>query len=198
LNHLVHFLLAPQTVAATVGTLLADFHRGTIGADLPEPVAEAIALHRAIDSETDRHPALHSLKALFGQGHRRFAGLALDLYFDHCIARDWPSHADVPFETFIDETYARLAEGIGADYVPERMRGFVIAMQDNDWLRSYEDFAGVEAALGRLNFSFRRRFQRDIELRPLAGELLRLRDECDATFASLFPHLRIVSWRSKS
>ena len=196
MNHLAHFLLAPPTREAAVGTLLADFHRGAIGPELPERIAGAIALHRAIDRETDRHDELHTLKAAFVPGYRRFAGVALDLYFDHCLARDWGRHADLPFEAFVTTTYDRLIEGLDEDYVPERMRGFAAAMRDNDWLGSYRDFAGVEAALGRLNHAFRRRFQREVDLRPLGGELWRLREACDATFANLFPHLRQLADRS--
>jgi acyl carrier protein phosphodiesterase len=189
LNHLAHFLLAPHTRDATVGTLLADFHRGAVSADLPGAIADAIRLHRAIDSETDRHPTVHALKATFGTAERRFAGLALDLYFDHCLVRDWPRHAEIEFDAFVDATYERLITGLPADYVPERMRGFATAMCDQDWLRSYREFAGVEAALGRLNGTFRRRFGRIVELRPLADELQRLQPHCDAAFAALFTHL---------
>ena len=190
MNHLAHFLLAPQTKEATLGTLLADFHRGEIGRELPDGVAAAIRLHRAIDGETDRDPGLHALKAAFAPGHRRFAGLALDLYFDHCLARDWRQHADVPLEDFIATIYARLRDGLDEAYVPDRMRGFALAMRERDWLGSYSVFPGVEAALDRLNYAFRRRFRREVDLRPLAGELSRLQASCDATFAELFPHLR--------
>src|SRR5205814_3083314 len=92
-NHIAHFLLAPQSVEGAIGTLLADFHRGSISPDLPQAVADSLRLHRAIDSETDRYPDVHALKASFSAGHRRFAGLALDLYFDHCLVRDWPRHS---------------------------------------------------------------------------------------------------------
>ena len=190
MNHLAHFLLAPQTKEATLGTLLADFHRGDIGRELPDGVAQGIRLHRAIDSETDRDPGLRALKAAFAPRHRRFAGLALDLYFDHCLARDWRQHADIPLEDFIDTIHARLSDGLDEAYVPDRMRGFASAMRDRHWLGSYHAFAGVEAALVRLNYAFRRRFRREVDLRPLAGELSRLRASCDATFAELFPRLR--------
>jgi acyl carrier protein phosphodiesterase len=190
LNHLAHFLLAPASVEGATGTLLADFHRGAVGDELPAAVADAIRQHRAIDSQTDRAPELHALKALFDPGLRRFAGLALDLYFDHCLARDWPLHSDEPLAAFAGVTYRRLEAGLGAPYVPIPMRGFAAAMRDGDWLGSYRDFAGVEAALGRLNYTFRRRFRREVELRPLATELRRLETQCDAAFAALFPRLR--------
>ena len=49
MNHLAHFLLAPQTVEGIVGTLLGDFHRGPAMTGLPPAVAAAVRLHRAID-----------------------------------------------------------------------------------------------------------------------------------------------------
>ena len=196
LNHLAHFLLAPQTDEAVVGTLLADFHRGAVGDELPDGVADAVRLHRAIDSATDRHPAIHALKAEFDPALRRFAGLALDLYFDHCLARDWPAAERGSFDAFVDAVYRRLAAGLDGDYIPERMRGFAAAMRDQDWLRSYRQFAGVEAALGRLNFTFRRRFQRAVELRPLAGELQRLRRQCDTGFEELWGQIRLIDTHS--
>ena len=120
MNHIAHFLLAPRTGDGAIGTLLADFHRGAIAPALPAGIAEAIALHRRIDGETDRLVEVRALKAAFAPGLRRFAGVAL----------------------------------------------------------------------GRLNVAFRRRFQREVDLRPLADELARLRPACDAAFAALFPHLQ--------
>ena len=77
MNHLAHFLLAPAGPQALLGTLLADFHRGPIDASLPPDVANAVRLHRAIDSATDSHAEVLALKAVFPPGRRRFAGLAL-------------------------------------------------------------------------------------------------------------------------
>lgn len=187
MNHIAHFLLAPHTEEGTVGTLLADFYRGPIAMALPEAIATAIALHRAIDSHTDRHPATGDAKSLFAAGLRRYAGVALDLYFDHCLVRDWDQHAATPFATFVDATYARLTSGLDAAYVPDRMRRMARAMRAEDWLGAYQDFDGVERALGRLNHAIRHRFGREVDLLPLALELRRLQPRLDAAFSELFP-----------
>lgn len=189
LNHIAHFLLAPHTDAGAVGTLLADFHRGSIGSDLPSDVAAAIALHRAVDGHVDRHPIVAEARRRFAPAHRRYSGVALDLYFDHCLARDWPRHASVPFDAFIGETYRRLRTGADRGDLPAATHRFVRAMIDDDWLRAFVRFDGVEAALGRLNFAVRRRFGRDVELRPLAAELTRLREPLDHAFVALFTDL---------
>ena len=190
MNHLAHFLLAPAEPQAVVGTLLADFHRGAIDASLPDAVARAVRLHRAIDSATDGHVEVLALKAAFAPGRRRFAGLALDLYFDHCLTRDWPRYADVALDAFVAATYAALDAELDAPFVPPRMRGFATAMREHDWLRSYATLDGVAAGLGRLEHTFRRRFARDVDLRPLLDELVRLQPECDGAFAAVFPRLQ--------
>lgn len=190
MNHIAHFLLAPHTGRSAIGTLLADFQRGPIASTLPAEIGAAIALHRAVDSYTDAHPATHAAKAAFAPGARRYAGVALDLYFDHCLVREWNEYADETFAHFIGATHARLAEGLAAPYVPERMRRMAAAMRSEDWLSAYAEFDGVERALGRLNHAVRHRFQREVELRPLADELQRLQPELDSAFAVLFPDVQ--------
>lgn len=190
MNHLAHFLLAPAEPQALLGTLLADFQRGPIDAALPLDVARAVRLHRAIDSATDSQAEVLALKAAFPSGRRRFAGLALDLYFDHCLSRDWPRYADEPLDAFVETTYAALDAQLDAPFVPQRMRGFTAAMRDQDWLRSYATLDGVGAALGRLESAFRRRFAREVALQPLLDEIVRVQSECDAAFAAIFPRLQ--------
>ena len=159
MNHIAHFLLAPHTEQGTVGTLLADFYRGPISIALPDEIVTAIALHRAIDSHTDRHPATGEAKSLFAPGLRRYAGVALDLYFDHCLVREWDQYVTTSFAAFVDATYERLTSGLDAAYVPDRMRRMARAMRTEDWLGAYQDFDGVERALGRLNHAIRHRFE---------------------------------------
>ena len=190
MNHLAHFLLAPEEPQALLGTLLADFQRGPIDAALPLDVARAVRLHRTIDSATDSQAEVLSLKAAFPRGRRRFAGLALDLYFDHCLSRDWPRYADEPLDAFVAATYAALDAQLDAPFVPQRMRGFAAAMREQDWLRSYATLDGVGAALGRLEYTFRRRFAREVDLQPLLDEIVRLQPQCDAAFAAIFPRLQ--------
>jgi acyl carrier protein phosphodiesterase len=191
LNHIAHFLLAPHTDAGAAGTLLADFHRGVIGGsdELNPDVAAAIALHRAVDGFVDRHPLVSGARRLFAQEHRRYSGVALDLYFDHCLARDWHAHASTPFDAFIASTYQRLARSIALGALPSTTHRFARAMIGDDWLGAFVNFEGVDAALARLNHAIWRRFARRVDLRPMSDELRRLQAPLDETFEPLFADL---------
>ncbi len=189
MNHIAHFLLAPHTVEGATGTLLADFQRGAIPAELPADIRAAIRLHRSIDSHTDRHAVTAAARALFAPGLRRYAGIALDLYFDHCLVRNWAAHGQQSFPSFVADTYERLGTGVDAGYVPSRMRRMAAAMRSDDWLGAYATPDGVLAALHRLNYAIDRRFGREVDLVPLFGELRRLGPDLDDAFDTLFPAL---------
>ena len=57
MNFLAHAVLAGAADADRYGGLLGDFVKGLLPAGLPPELAAGVALHRAIDSYADRHPA---------------------------------------------------------------------------------------------------------------------------------------------
>jgi len=72
-----------------LGSLIGDFVRGRIDPALPPKVRAGIALHRAIDAYTDAHADVAAARALFEPPFRRYAGILLDMWFDHLLARQW-------------------------------------------------------------------------------------------------------------
>ena len=55
---------------------------------------------KPLDRYTDDHPSVAALRSRFPDGHRRYAGIALDVYFDHLLARDWSHWSDEPLDVF--------------------------------------------------------------------------------------------------
>lgn len=45
----------------------------------------------------------------FSLTRRRYAGIVLDVFFDHCLARDWALYADRPLEHFTSDVYRKLS-----------------------------------------------------------------------------------------
>ena len=150
MNYLAHAWLARHGDDAILGALLGDFVHGQ--ATLPDwpPVVRAeIVRHRRIDRYTDDHPAVVAARALFG-GLRRYAGIVLDVYFDHRLARDWTrwNHAlagDVPLEDFTARVYRVLARH--RDALPPRLQAIAPRMAAHDWLGSYRKRESVDAAV---------------------------------------------------
>jgi acyl carrier protein phosphodiesterase len=88
-NYLAHTFLAGDDELLRLGGLMGDFVHGRPDPVLPERLIAGIRLHRAIDVFTDSHPELVAARALLPSPYRRYAGILLDMWFDHLLARDF-------------------------------------------------------------------------------------------------------------
>lgn len=184
-NYLAHVYLARHDDEAMLGALLGDFV-GT--ADLHRYSATMqgeILLHRKIDSYTDRHPAVASTRALFPEGRRRFAGIALDVYFDHLLARAWPAYSEVALDAFAQRFYATLRAHHAL--LPERLKQIAPHMAAHDWFGAYRDRDSVDRAVRRIATRLSRRGDALVDCLPL---LRRHETEIDTRFAAFFPDLQ--------
>lgn len=160
MNYLAHIYLARSSDAAMVGALLGDFAKADVAGLYAPEVAREIMLHRLIDSYTDRHPVVQAALALFPEGRRRYAGILLDVFYDHRLSERWAEYSTEPRTEFIARFYAALA-GHRA-ILPERLADIAPYMVSQDWLGRYATMDGVQWAIERIS----RRLSRN-------GELLR-------------------------
>jgi acyl carrier protein phosphodiesterase len=148
-NFLAHLLLAGPGDEARVGALLGDFAGPVRRGDYGQVVAREIRIHRAIDSYTDAHPVVREAKARFRPQTRRFAGIVLDVFYDHALSARWDRYSTQPREEFIARAYAGLAAHAGP--VPVRFARVLPWMIEQDWLGSYASFDGVALAVDRIS-----------------------------------------------
>jgi acyl carrier protein phosphodiesterase len=175
MNHLAHFHLAWPRGDLVVGGLEADFHRGQLPGTLAPEIVEGVALHRAVDSYTDSHPLLAEARALFPADVRRFAGIMLDLCFDHFLSLHWEQFSDIDRRSFTRSIYRMLSSG--AEQLSEPARQRAQWMEQYDVLMRYEAWSAVPASASRVGQRFRRAnpLQRTGEvLEPLVPELERI------------------------
>ncbi len=147
MNYLAHAWLALHSDDAILGALLGDFVFGqSILQDWRPSVRVEIVRHRRIDRYTDDHPAVVAARALFdAAGLRRYAGIVLDVYFDHCLARDWTRWNDTPLDDFTSRVYRVLHEH--RDELPPRLHAIAPRMAAHDWLGSYRERRNVDGAV---------------------------------------------------
>lgn len=100
MNFLAHLWLTEQARLPLAGAILGDVLRGALPPQMPEPLARAVRLHRRVDAHTDRHPAVAALRQAFPPGARRYAGIVLDLVYDHALAIDWAGFSAQPLGMF--------------------------------------------------------------------------------------------------
>jgi len=184
MNHLAHALLAGADDDLRLGGVLGDFVRGTPDPALPEPVREGIALHRAVDSYTDRHPEVIAARALFAPPYRRYAGIALDMWFDHCLARDFAAWSSLPLAAFSADLRDLLQRQVAL--LPSAARRFAQYMEANDLPAGYADPRVLERALAGIG----QRLRRDNPLAQMLPQLQALDAPLQQHFEAFFPQLR--------
>ena len=169
MNWLAHILLAGDDAELQLGGVLADLLPMTQTPALPRGVRHGIALHQAIDAFSDAHPAVGASNrrvTAAGVGLRpAAAAVAVDVLYDHLLARRWARHCpERTLEAFCDDFYRAASDR--AAIVPPRARLAFDLMQSENWLVSYRELDGIRSVLERIR---RRLSPRASALSPLAA-----------------------------
>jgi acyl carrier protein phosphodiesterase len=123
-NFLAHLCLANGDSGLMLGGLFGDFVRGRRAMRaFPEPVRQGIVLHRYIDKCTDRSPVIKNLRPQFPREFRRYAGIVIDLAFDHELALNWWRYMPGSLERFDLEIRDLLSEN--TQWVPDKLTDFM-------------------------------------------------------------------------
>lgn len=149
MNYLAHIYLARHSDDAMLGALLGDFVKPHSGAQFSAATEIEIVTHRKVDAFTDSHPIVLAAKALFPDPRRRYAGILLDVFYDHLLASNWAHYCDVPLADFIERFYQALARN--AHWLPANLAHAAPYMIRQDWLGSYQAYEGVEIAIRRIS-----------------------------------------------
>jgi acyl carrier protein phosphodiesterase len=154
MNYLGHLFLSGTTDEVIVGNFMADGVKGRDLSRFPEQVQHGIRLHRAIDSFTDQHP-LHRHGRDRVRAHAgRYAGVVMDLFYDHVLAAHWEQWHEEPLTVFTQRMYALLAAH--DQHMPAEIRRLLAHMRAGDWLTGYASITHVGRALHGLSRRARR------------------------------------------
>lgn len=178
MNLLAHLWLADRSGTSAAGQILGDVVKGRLDAPrFDARIDQGIRLHRAIDSLSDAHPAHRLLRARFHPPLRRYAGIIVDIGFDHALARHWPRYSSETLDTFTRRAAGQIRSEWPADAPIQSpdVDGFARL------LSGYATYDGIERALASVGRRARRR-------NPLAGALPALLDEY-RIFAERLPPL---------
>lgn len=169
--------------AELLGSLYGDFVKGPLQGRWPTQIEAGIRLHRQIDAFTDSHPLVLQAKARFPSERRRYAGILLDLFFDHCLALHWQDYSAEPLEQFTRRVYQALQN---EPQLPGKLAVIAPRMAEQDWLGSYREFAVLEQVLAGMS----RRLSRPEGLAGGMVELQRLYVPLQDDFHAFYPQLR--------
>ncbi|CAI8718041.1 acyl carrier protein phosphodiesterase [Pseudomonas sp. IT-P176] len=182
MNYLAHLHLGGQEPEQLLGSLYGDFVKGALAGRFSARTEEAINLHRKIDAFTDSHPVVKRALGRFTITRRRYAGIALDMFFDHCLARDWDRYAETTLDAFSKRVYTVLRSE--AD-LPERLARIAPLIISEDWLGAYGDFSMIGHGLDVIS----ERLSGPENLRDAFEEMTNLYVPLSSDFEEFYPSL---------
>jgi len=144
MNYLGHLYFSNDDPELMLANLYGDFVKGRDLSSYPDIVQQGISLHRRIDHYIDSHPAvLELLHGLYAE-LPKIAGVAVDLYFDHLLAKNWTQYNPQPLSDFLQRFYDSIdftSKGY-SDHFQHMIRKLV----ESDWISSYARLEGLDKA----------------------------------------------------
>jgi len=145
MNFLAHLYLSGDHPNLMVGNFIADHVKGNQIELFRSNVKDGIILHRSIDAFTDGHEIVRQSVMRLRPGFRKYAGVIVDMFYDHFLASNWQDYSNVTLEVFTTQCYSVLQNYKGP--LPERTKRMLYFMVRNNWLLAYARVDGIQAAL---------------------------------------------------
>lgn len=153
--------------------------------DYDPMIAKGVLLHREIDFYTDTHSIVMQSKDKLREKYRHYAGVIVDMFYDHFLAKNFSLYSDEPLAEFVQSGYAILEKNL--EIMPERAQNMLPYMIRGNWLVSYAQPEGIHRALQGL--SRRTKFESKLEF--AIQDLLKFNNEFESEFSAFFGEIQV-------
>ena len=154
MNFLGHLYFSNNDISIMQPNLFGDFVKGKDLSMYPNKIQEGITLHRKIDQYVDHHPAVIELLPELYEPLPKVAGIAVDLFFDHLLAKNWDQFSTIQLDEFIHQFYNSIDPS--TEFYTPHFQLVLSKMQERNWLYHYQYLDGLnKSCLGvsrRLSF----------------------------------------------
>ncbi len=183
MNLLAHAHLSGNDHNILLGNFIADAVKGNKILDYKKEIQSGILLHRKIDTFTDNHPVVKQSIERVRPDFGRFAGIVVDIYYDHFLARNWHVYDERELSVFAAHVYGILARNLFI--LPHRTKRLLPFLIAQNWLTAYASFRGLQQVF----YGMDRRTKR-ISGMDKAIEVLKINyDELFNDFTNFYPEL---------
>lgn len=154
MNFLGHLYFSGNDKELMLANLFGDFVRGSKHEHFPEVIQKGIKLHRSIDFYIDNHPLVKELKFDLMSELPKVGPVAVDLFFDHLLARNWNQFHTSEYNLFLEDFYTH--ETDFQDHYPENFMDFMSKLRTHQWMNHYPTKYGLmkscEGVAKRISF----------------------------------------------
>lgn len=185
MNFLAHIYLSGENDLIKIGNFMADGIRGKQFEHYPEDVQKGILLHRFIDTYTDSHDIFRQSTKRLHEKYHHYAGVIVDIVYDHFLAKNWSNYSDENLESFINRFYQSLQDNYSI--LSEKTQGLMPYMIERNWLLSYRTVEGIHQILSQMD----RRSKNISKMQYASEELKEFYTEFEQEFTLFFEDLRL-------
>ncbi|MDB5272824.1 MAG: hypothetical protein JWO58_1191, partial [Chitinophagaceae bacterium] len=133
---------------------------------------------------TDSHPiVLQSIKRLRDR-HGKFAGVVVDICYDHFLAKNWKTYSSVELWEYVNACYALMLKH--KEELPPRIQEMLPYMVRGNWLYNYRTLEGID----RVFKGMARRTQFDSNMSSAMKDLWTDYAAYEEEFHEFFPQIR--------
>jgi acyl carrier protein phosphodiesterase len=188
MNFLAHIYLSGDNDLIKIGNFMADGIRGKHFETFPMDVQKGIILHRAIDTYTDAHPVFRQSTKKLHKRYHHYAGVIVDVFYDHFLAKNWPTYSNENLEEYIQRFYQSLDDN--PTVLTERTVGIMPYMIKQNWLWSYQSVEGINTILTQMDGRTKNESKMRFATEELQESYLELEQEFTDFFEDLRKHAR--------
>ena len=187
MNFLAHIYLSGDNDLIKIGNFMADGIRGKQFENYPLEIQKGIILHRSIDTFTDAHPVFRQSTKRLHQNYHHYAGVIVDVLYDHFLAKNWKNYSDEKLTDFVDHFYQSLVNN--KQLLSDRTVTIMPIMFKENWLVAYESIDGIQHILTQMD----RRTKNQSNMRFAVQDLTDFYSEFENEFTTFFKELVVFS-----
>lgn len=149
MNFLAHIYLSGENDYIKIGNFMADSLQGRKPETFIADIKKGILLHRAIDTFTDAHPVFRQGTKRLHPVYHHYAGVIMDIYYDHFLAKNWNKYSTIPLTDFASDFYSLLKNN--TELLTEQTKSIIPYITDHNWLVSYSTVQGIGRTLSQMD-----------------------------------------------
>ena len=184
MNFLAHIYLSGENDLLKIGNFMADSIRGNRYLEYPDELRKGILLHRYIDTFTDAHPIYRKSKHLFHEKYGHYAGVIMDIVYDHFLAKNWNSYFNENLEVYAENFYILMRRNF--DILTPKTQNLLPYMMDQNWLVQYASLEGLEIILFQMDYRTKHR----VNMQEAIVEVQLHYNELETEFTLFFEELQ--------
>ena len=152
MNFLGHLYFSGDDHETMLLNLYGDFVKGKLKKIENNKLRKAVELHRKIDSYIDTHETVLKLKLELYKDLPKVAGVAIDIYFDHLLSKNWEQFHTIPLrnylQAFFENAFQRMEELEQNDEIKFKpfFKLLLKRIDDENWILNYKNEEGLNFA----------------------------------------------------